>query len=123
VSGEQIVQFFQSDLGRRILQAPKTEREVQFTMGLKAEEVYSDWDGGDESVIVQGMIDCIAVEEDGVILLDYKTDASSDRYPGGFDKAKKVLENRYQLQIHLYGQAIEEIWKKKVKEKYLYFFD
>lgn len=123
VSGEQIVQFFQSDLGRRILQAPKTEREVQFTMGLKAEEVYSDWDGGDESVIVQGMIDCIAVEEDGVILLDYKTDAISDRYPGGFDKAKKVLENRYQLQIHLYGQAIEEIWKKKVKEKYLYFFD
>ncbi|GIN93216.1 ATP-dependent helicase/nuclease subunit A [Siminovitchia terrae] len=123
VSGEQIVHFFQSNLGRRILESPKTEREVPFTMGIKAKEVYPDWDGEDESVIVQGMIDCIVLEEDGAILVDYKTDAITNRFPGGFDQAKKVLEKRYQMQVHLYGQAIEQIWKKKVKEKYLYFFD
>lgn len=123
VSVEQIVQFFQSDLGRRLLQASETKREVPFTMGIQAKEVYSDWDGEDESVIVQGMIDCIVLEEDGAVLLDYKTDAISGRFPGGFDQAKRVLEKRYQMQIHLYGQAIEQIWKKKVKEKYLYFFD
>ncbi len=123
VSGEQIVQFFQSNLGRRILQSPKTEREVPFTMGIEAKEIYPDWDGEDESVIIQGMIDCIVLEEDGAILVDYKTDAITDRFPGGFDQAQKVLEKRYQMQVHLYGQAIEQIWKKKVKEKYLYFFD
>lgn len=123
VSAEQIVQFFQTDLGRRILRSPKIEREVPFTMGLPAEEIYVDWDGEDESVIVQGIIDCIIVEENGVVLLDYKTDAITGRFSGGFDQAKPVLEKRYKMQIHLYEQAIEKIWRKKVKEKYLYFFD
>lgn len=123
VSGEQIIQFFQSDLGQRILQSSKTEREVPFTMGVPAKEVYSDWDGEDESVVVQGIIDCIIIEEDGAVLLDYKTDAITGRYPGGFTQAKSILEKRYRMQIHLYEHAIEQIWRKKVKEKYLYFFD
>lgn len=38
------------------------------------------------------MIDCIVLEEDGAVLLDYKTDAISGRFPGGFDQAKRVLE-------------------------------
>lgn len=38
VSVEQIVQFFQSDLGRRLLQASETKREVPFTMGIQAKK-------------------------------------------------------------------------------------
>ncbi|MFD1708030.1 helicase-exonuclease AddAB subunit AddA [Siminovitchia sediminis] len=123
VPGEQIVQFFESNLGRRLLQPAKTKREVPFTMAIPARDIYSDWDGEDESVIVQGIIDCIVMEEDGVLLLDYKTDAITGRFPGGFDQAKVVLEKRYRMQIELYEQAIERIWKKSVKEKVLYFFD
>ena len=74
-------------------------------------------------VVVQGVVDCLIEEEDGVVLLDYKTDAITGRFPGGFPQAKETLKTRYQMQVHLYERAIKEIYKKKVKEKYLYFFD
>jgi ATP-dependent helicase/nuclease subunit A len=123
VSGEQIVRFFESELGKRMLASANVSREVPFTMGIPAREVYPDWDGTDELVIVQGVVDCLMEEADGLVLLDYKTDAITGRFPGGFAQAKDTLKNRYQMQIHIYERAIKGILKKNVKEKYLYFFD
>lgn len=123
VSGEQIVQFFESELGKRLLGTSNISREVAFTMGIPAHDVYPEWDGENEVVVVQGVVDCLIEEEDGVVLLDYKTDAITGRFPGGFPQAKETLKTRYQMQVHLYERAIKEIYKKKVKEKYLYFFD
>ncbi|MCR2821018.1 helicase-exonuclease AddAB subunit AddA [Lederbergia panacisoli] len=123
VSSEQIIQFFESEIGQKTILAKKVHREVPFTMGIPAREVYSDWDGLDEKVLVQGIIDCIIEEKDGVILLDYKTDAIQGRFPNGFSQAKKILSRRYETQLNFYEQAIAEIWKKPVIGKYLYFFD
>ena len=89
VSIEQIVQFFHSEIGERLLGAKKISREVPFTMGIPAREVYPDWDGLEESVLVQGIVDCVIEEEEGLIILDYKTDTIEDKYPGGFTQAKK----------------------------------
>ncbi|MBS4193620.1 helicase-exonuclease AddAB subunit AddA [Lederbergia citri] len=123
VSSEQIVEFFQSDIGIRTISAKKVHREVPFTMGIPAREVYSDWDGFDENVLVQGIIDCIIEENDGVILLDYKTDTIQGRFPNGFSQAKNILARRYETQLNFYERAITEIWEKPVIGKYLYFFD
>ena len=123
VSGEQIVRFFETELGKRLLGASGVSREVPFTMGIPARDIYPAWDGEDELVIVQGVMDCIIEEKDGVVLLDYKTDSITNRFPGGFPHAKERLKNRYQMQVRLYERAIKEILKKKVKEAYLYFFD
>ncbi|MEH7375349.1 helicase-exonuclease AddAB subunit AddA [Neobacillus drentensis] len=118
-----IVQFFHSDLGIRYFNAKAINREVPFTLSMPARDVYPTWKDEEESVFVQGIIDCVFEDENGLILVDYKTDQISDRYKGGFDQAKSILEDRYKMQINLYTRAIEQIWKRKVTERYLFFFD
>nr|WP_263328380.1 helicase-exonuclease AddAB subunit AddA [Neobacillus sp. Marseille-Q6967] len=118
-----ILKFFQSGLGNRLVHAPMVNREIPFTLTLPATEVYPLWKGEDEPVFVQGIIDCVFEDEDGLVLVDYKSDSITTRFKGGFEQAKPILEERYRLQINLYSKALEHIWKKKVKEKYLFFFD
>jgi ATP-dependent helicase/nuclease subunit A len=62
-------------------------------------------------------------DEEGLVLVDYKTDAITDRFRDGFAEAKSILENRYKVQIDLYTRAVEEIYKRPVAECYLFFFD
>ena len=75
--------------------------------------VESNADSHVEKVILQGIIDAFIMEEDGIILVDYKTDRVKD---GG------ELRNRYQKQIDLYSEALEQILGKKVRRRVLYSF-
>lgn len=120
---DQIVQFFESALGSRLLSANTVLREIPFSLSLPASEVYVNWKGEEEAVLLQGIIDCVFEDEKGLVLLDFKTDGIHDRYKGGFEEAKSILEERYKVQIELYKKALEEIWKKTVNESYLFFFD
>jgi len=70
-------------------------------------------DSSTEKVILQGIIDAFIMEEDGIILVDYKTDRVKDG---------EELRNRYQKQIDLYSEALEQILGKKVKRRVLYSF-
>lgn len=120
---QDIVTFFHSSLGQR-MQSGKTEREVPFSMTIFASESYADWNGKEEEeVLVQGVIDCMIEEEDGIVLIDFKTDRITGKFPGGFEQALPELLKRYEKQLVLYSKAIEEAIHVKVKEKYLYFFD
>lgn len=123
VDVNQVLSFFNTDLGLRMLKAKQLQREVPFSFTLPTSEVYPDWKGEDEPIFIQGVIDCIFEDEAGTVLLDYKTDAVTERFKGGFDEAEPILKGRYELQIKLYSQALEQILKKKITEKYLYFFD
>ncbi|MGA9225359.1 MAG: helicase-exonuclease AddAB subunit AddA [Mesobacillus sp.] len=118
-----ILAFFETEIGRRLLNAQKVSREVPFYLSLPANEVYPDWQGENEPIFIQGVVDCIFQDEKGTVLLDFKTDGIHDRYKGGFEQAKSILEERYRIQISLYAKAIEQVWKQPVNEKYLYFFD
>lgn len=118
-----VVSFFDSEIGRRMQKASSIRREVPFSMALPAQDAYNDWENGDELILVQGVIDCIFEDEKGVVLLDYKTDAITGRFAGGFDGAADILAGRYNAQLQLYTRAIESILKKKVSECYLFFFD
>ena len=51
--------------------------------------------------LVQGIIDCLFEDEEGLVLVDYKTDGITDRFKGGFEEAKPILENRYQVQMDI----------------------
>ncbi|WP_019153305.1 helicase-exonuclease AddAB subunit AddA [Robertmurraya massiliosenegalensis] len=123
VDVEQIVKFFDSELGMRMLEAHSLQREVPFSAAFLASTVYSDWKSGNEPILVQGIIDCVFEDEAGLVLVDYKTDRIHDRYKGGFEQAKPILEERYRVQLNLYTQALEQIMKKQVVERYLFFFD
>lgn len=113
---EKIALFFQSDLGQRIKSSPRVLREVPFTIMLPAAQVLGINDiTGKEKVLVQGTIDCLFEEQDGYILLDYKTDRLAK---AGIE----VLKERYILQLDLYARAVEAIMKKAVREKIIYSF-
>lgn len=113
-----LAQFFSSDIGRRLLQSKRVYRELPFSYGMPIRDVYphADEATADETVLIQGVIDCLFEEEDGFILLDYKTDAV-------YGNQLVDIRARYELQIKLYAQAIEAIWQRPVREKMLFLFD
>ncbi|RAK19517.1 DNA helicase/exodeoxyribonuclease V subunit A [Anoxybacillus vitaminiphilus] len=119
-----VVAFFATDIGKRLLKAKYIYREIPFSLSLAASEVYRlEGKSERENVLIQGVVDCMFEDEAGLVLIDFKTDAITNRFPGGLDQAKAVLEKRYRTQVDLYRRAIEQIWKKEVKECYLYLFD
>ncbi|PAV29247.1 helicase-exonuclease AddAB subunit AddA [Virgibacillus profundi] len=116
-----IEQFFKTDIAAYMMEEVSSlNREVPFSLSLPASEVYASWTGDtDESVLIQGVIDCIIPKDDGWIILDYKTDAINEDVT---DEVKEKMIKRYKTQMELYRYAIETIWKQPVKETYLYFF-
>jgi ATP-dependent helicase/nuclease subunit A len=118
-----VVSFFQTPVGKRVLHAKKVMREVPFSLGLPANEAYPDWKGESETILIQGVIDLLFEDEHGIVLLDFKTDTISGKYPNGIEQAEPILKERYRVQLELYRKAIEHIWRKPLSEIYLYFFD
>lgn len=120
---QSILTFFESSIGVRMRKAKKLVREIPFNIAYPTSEIYSDWKGQEESVLVQGIIDVFFEDDEGTVLLDYKTDAITERFKGGFIEAKPILESRYKVQIELYSDALEKILKREIEEKFLFFFD
>ncbi|MGG3956797.1 helicase-exonuclease AddAB subunit AddA [Bhargavaea massiliensis] len=109
VDVESIVAFFNTPLGKRMQRATRLEREVPFYLAHEMEG---------ETVVVQGVIDCVFEDGYGLVLIDYKTDRVS-----WMNDPKEQLKRRYKGQLALYREAIEAIWKKEVTETYVYAFD
>lgn len=109
-----IVAFSQSQMGQRLLKAKHVYRELPFSRLLTASNFYRDLPAEEQAakVFVQGVIDLLFEDEQGrLVLLDYKTDKNTS--------AEQARE-RYQVQIELYSQAVEELLQQKVAERYLY---
>ena len=107
--------FLQSDLARRMGLAQEKGmlyREMPFVTGMKADRLKDSWDPG-ETVLVQGIIDAYFFEEDGIVLVDYKTDRA-------LEGDEESLVRRYQTQFDLYREALESLTGKRVKESFLY---
>ena len=66
-----------------------------------------------ESILVQGIIDAFFEDEDGLVLVDYKTDRI---------KNPEELAQRYQEQIVQYAHALKSLKQKEVKEMILFSF-
>ncbi|WP_188207092.1 helicase-exonuclease AddAB subunit AddA [Alkalibacillus aidingensis] len=121
VDYQSILQLFKTPVGQMLLNADEVKRELPFTMELSAKEIYPDWqDDTDESVLIQGVIDCIIKYEGKWYLVDYKT----DRVVGDLDDQQiKRLSDRYKLQVDLYCRAFESIWNVDLEGVFLYYFD
>ena len=121
IPAENIYAFCQSTLGKRMAKAEemrKLYRERPFVMGVPVVEIYpeklKDVDTN-ERILIQGVIDVYFEEEDGIVLLDYKT----DRIPKG-KAGEELLIQRYKVQLDYYQTAIEQLTGKKVKDRILY---
>ena len=88
--------------------AQKLQREIPFSLAVQAREAYSDWNGSDETIFVQGIIDCLFEDEKGLVLVDYKTDGITDRFKGGFEEAKPILESGTRFKLI----CIQKQWNK-----------
>ena len=112
LSDTSLYKFFSSDLGKRLINAKRIERELPFSMLFEGKRVYDTLEDS-ENLFLQGIIDT-AFEEDGEwILVDYKT----DRVKSGEDLIK-----RYKIQMDLYKEALQRLTGMPVKASYIYSF-
>ena len=112
---EQLETFLSSTLGECFKKAyleKRLFREKHFMRALPYHSLFPERAEEDE-VLLQGIIDAFIVEDDGIILVDYKTDRV---------KSEEELRERYRKQIMLYSDALEAILGKKVKRRVLYSF-
>ena len=110
---KKIYNFFNSNLGKRLLKAYKDERlvsrELPFFTELSSVEYKPELNKDvyvDEKIRLQGIIDCFFEEEDGIVLLDYKTDYVEE------EKVDEIIE-RYRAQLKYYKDALEKITEKE----------
>ncbi len=86
-------------------------------LGVAASEIYEKAKGQDsleeDMLLVQGIIDVWFEEEDGIVVLDYKTDKI---------RRMEELREKYHRQLDYYAKALERLTGKKVKEKIIYSF-
>lgn len=106
--------FLSSPLGRRMSAAQARGllyKEQQFVIGIPAREM--EVCNSDELVLIQGIIDAYMEEEDGLVLIDYKTDHV-------MRGRESLLTERYGIQLEYYKRALEQMTGKKVTEKIIY---
>ena len=109
-----LTKFFHSDIAARMKQADrngKLRKESQFVVGIPAREMNKA--DSDALILLQGIIDAWFEEDDGLVLVDYKTDRVKE---GG----ENILLDRYQIQLFYYAKALAQITGKKVKEAVIY---
>ena len=110
---DDIVKFLNTNLGGEFVkQYQNLKRENQFIMGLSAKE--AGMGSSDETILIQGVIDAYIENENGIILVDYKTDNVNN---------EDILINRYKSQLMLYKKSLEMSTGKTVQAVYIYSFE
>ena len=110
---ESVKAFVNSDLMRRCEKAQEVFREKEFTIAKSVCEMDPSLPGefrGEKTVVI-GKIDMVFVEEDGAVIVDYKTDNI---------KELSALRGRYADQLALYAEAFARITGIPVRECVLY---
>lgn len=103
VSIPKLSAFLTSGAAWRMAQAARAGRlykEQPFVLGLPANRLKPEFPP-EETVLIQGIIDVFFEEEDGFVVLDYKTDA--------VEKAEELVK-RYQVQLAYYSEALTQIF-------------
>lgn len=101
-----IRRFLESDIGLRMERAEeggRLHREQPFVLGVPAHEIRSCWQS-EELVLVQGIIDAWFEEDDGIVIVDYKTDRV---------RTMQMLAGRYHIQLEAYAKAVARLTGKK----------
>ncbi len=113
VDCEKLLAFFRTPLGEKLQREKQVLREFKFSLLCDASKFYPDAEG--ERVLMQGVVDCAIVEDDGIIVIDFKTDYVTE-------ETLPAVAQRYTAQVSTYAEALERIYKKPVKSAVLYFF-
>jgi len=86
---------------RRVAKAKEIHREVPFVSCSNGE-------------IVEGRMDMVLIEEDGAVLVDYKTEPATSAEASRRAKA-------YAAQLQIYASALERVIGRRIKEAFVFF--
>ncbi len=110
-----IRRFFESPLYARICAADSLQREYAFTVPLSVTAFDNTLPNSfaKETIVVQGIADCVFEENGELVIVDYKTDRVKD---------PAALAALYKKQLDIYREALTKTLGKPVKETLLYSF-
>jgi len=106
--------FLASPLAEEIRKAKHVEREFPFTLLIGAEELTGQAAVGDQ-ILLQGVVDCFFETEEGITVVDFKTDRMRSRE----ELAQRA--QHYRTQLETYSRALERVLEKPVTRSVLYF--
>ena len=107
-----IMRFLSSPLAARVRRSGAVEREYRFLSRVPAAR-FNPALTGEEKLLLQGVIDLFYEENDGWVIVDYKTDSSAD---------DAYYRANYETQLRLYAQALEDLTGRPVLRREIWSF-
>lgn len=108
-----ILRFLNSEIGAKIKNSKNNLREFKFSI-LDDADRYGEG-LSQENVLLQGVVDLALIDDDGITIIDFKTDHVTN-------ETLDSVADRYRQQVRTYAYAMERIFEKPVKNALLYFF-
>ena len=109
-----LVRFLTSSLAQEIRESRHVLREYRFALLVPA-AVYELQAEQGEELLLQGVVDCCFETDDGLVVVDFKT----DRIRPGEEMQRAEV---YRPQLEAYAHALEQVLEKSVCRKVLWFF-
>ena len=110
-----IERFFASRLYREDFAAAKVRREFKFSVVVPAGDYYPVAEHAEgETVLLQGVIDCLLETDAGFTVLDFKTDRVRAQ-----DAAARA--EKYRDQLDAYARAVEAVFGRPVVGRAVFF--
>ena len=106
--------FFSSDIAQLIKNADTIRKETQFAALFTPKELGLSQDKTD-TVVMNGVIDLMLETDEGIIIVDYKTDRKWAQ--------PRVMASVHKEQVEIYAKAAEKTYGKPVIAKYIFLFD
>ena len=107
-----ILEFTKSSIWEELKTAKEIYQEKPFYINVPAKQIYEQ--DIEENILVQGIIDLYYIDrDDKLVLLDYKTDYVENG-------KEKELVQKYEKQLDLYKEALEQALNKQVDTVYIY---
>lgn len=116
---KKLAQMAQSEIVEKMRNAQYVEKEKAFIYLAKASLVDPSYPE-EEEILVQGVIDNFFVDDEGITIIDYKTDYVDCQ---NIEQSKQKIKARYEKQLALYARALEDITKISVAHQYIYLYN
>ena len=113
VNCRDIAAFFETPEGKLLREGAEHIREFKFSILDDASNYGPGLEG--EQVLLQGVVDCALIGEDGITIIDFKTDRVTE-------ETAVAAAERYRPQVETYAEALSRIYEMPVTAKKLYFF-
>lgn len=111
---DKITRFFSSGLANRMFNSTQVLRELKFMAEILPEDLEDiSFREPFSSIYVQGVADCVFIEDGKAVIVDYKTDHA---------KSPEELKDKYKTQLILYEKILAKSLKLEIKESIIYSF-